>query len=75
VCPALDSLWAVTVAQPGVFGGRRAGGGFAGQVVALVAADRAETIAAAAAVDYRRKTNQQPGWCVAAVASDPVANA
>ena len=70
MCPALDALWAALVAQPGVFGGRRAGGGFAGQVVALVAADRAEAIATAAAADYRRKTNQQPGWCVAAVAFD-----
>ena len=70
VCPALDSLWAVTAAQLGVFGARRAGGGFAGQVVALVAADRAEAIATAAAAEYRRETNQQPGWCVAAVAFD-----
>lgn len=74
VCPALDSLWAATVAQPGVFGSRRAGGGFAGQVVALVAADRAEAIATAAAAEYRRETNQQPGWCVAAVAADPTAD-
>lgn len=75
VCPALDSLWAVTVAQPGVFGGRRAGGGFAGQVVALVAADRAEAIATSAVAEYRRETNRQAGWCVAAVASEPSAEA
>jgi hypothetical protein len=36
----------------------------------LVAADRAEAIATAAAAEYRRETNQQPGWCVATLAFD-----
>ena len=68
-CAAVDTLWSLASAQPGVFGCRRAGGGFAGQVVAIVDAGSAREIVATVSDAYRRDTGRLPGWCVAAPVS------
>ncbi len=57
--PELDVLVQCLV-DAGAYGARLTGGGFGGCVVALVPADRAETIAHDAPADYRDRTGREP---------------
>ncbi len=69
-CPEVDALIASAAGVDGVYGCRRAGGGFSGQVVAVVEACRAHAIVTEIIAAYRSATGRLPNWCVAAVASD-----
>ena len=62
---ALDAFVEAARAQPGCYGARMTGAGFGGCAVALVAADRAEAVAAAAADAYRQRTGNAPATLVA----------
>jgi galactokinase len=59
-CAELDEISALARAQPGTFGARMTGAGFGGCAVALVAADRADVIAAAIAPAYEKKFGVKP---------------
>lgn len=56
----LNIMARLAQAQPGCYGARMTGGGFGGCAVALVAADRAEPIAAAVARAYSEATGLTP---------------
>ncbi|PAP76008.1 galactokinase [Rubrivirga marina] len=62
---ALDAFVEAARAQPGCHGARMTGAGFGGCAVALVDADRADTVAEAAAATYRRQTGHTPATLVA----------
>lgn len=64
--PALDEMSAIARADDGCFGARMTGGGFAGSAVALVAADRADAIAASVAAQWEAIHGVTPDiWTVA----------
>jgi galactokinase len=63
-CPEVDTLVAVAAGLPGVYGCRMTGAGFGGCVVALVAADHAESVMNALARDYRAATGIRTGMFV-----------
>ncbi|MFM1902471.1 MAG: galactokinase 1 [Planctomycetota bacterium] len=69
-CSEVDMLCAAAAGTAGVLGCRRAGGGFAGQVVALVEARRADAIVAEVARGYHTETGRCPAWCVAAALAE-----
>jgi len=57
---ALDAMASCAQAQPGVYGARMTGGGFAGCAVALVEAARAEAVADAVRACYVAATGVEP---------------
>ena len=57
---ALDAMASCAQAQPGVYGARMTGGGFAGCAVALVEAARAEAVADAVRACYVATTGVEP---------------
>lgn len=57
---ALDAMVEIAQAQPGCYGARMTGGGFAGCAVALVQAGAAEDFAAQVETAYRSQTEHQP---------------
>ncbi len=58
--PALNIMVECAQAEPGCFGARMTGGGFAGCAVALVDAERAQAFAASIAVRYQARANLEP---------------
>lgn len=74
-CPEVDMLCAAMAQVTGVYGCRRAGGGFASEVVAVVDAGRAEEILAEAARDYRAAAGRMPAWGLAATVTVPMNDA
>jgi galactokinase len=58
--PALNIMVACAQEEPGCYGARMTGGGFAGCAVALVRADLAETFAANVAARYAARANLTP---------------
>ena len=57
---ALDAMVAIAQAQPGCYGARMTGGGFAGCAVALVDSTAADTFARSVATEYEQITGLQP---------------
>ena len=57
--PALDAMWEAATSQPGCYGARYSGGGEAGVVVALVAAEAVESFIHGAAEQYADRTGTQ----------------
>jgi galactokinase len=67
--PALEATVERLCATPGVHGARLTGAGFGGCVVALVPADRAETITEDATRAYKARTDREPqAWVMQAAA-------
>ncbi|MFZ2358835.1 MAG: galactokinase [Anaerolineae bacterium] len=62
--PALNVMVACAQEEPGCYGARMTGGGFAGCAVALVQADRVTTFAANVAVRYAVRANLVPALYV-----------
>ena len=62
--PALNIMVACAQEEPGCFGARMTGGGFAGCAVALVQADLAQTFAANVAARYQARANLVPALYV-----------
>ncbi len=62
--PALNIMVECAQAEPGCFGARMTGGGFAGCAVALVQASLAETFAANVAARYEARANLTPALYV-----------
>jgi len=58
--PALNSIVTAARHQPGCYGARMTGGGFAGCGVALVKSDVAQNFAAAVATEYQAETGREP---------------
>lgn len=58
--PALNSIVTAARRQPGCYGARMTGGGFAGCGVALVASNQAQIFAEQVAVDYKAETGLTP---------------
>ncbi len=56
----LDTMVSIAQEQPGCFGARMTGGGFAGCAVALVESDMAKSFAASVAGEYAAATGLQP---------------
>ncbi len=63
--PALDAMWTAATAQPGCYGARYSGGGEAGAVVALVAAEHLSAFLVGAAATYERLTGRQGSFFAA----------
>lgn len=57
---ALNQMVEIARQQPGCFGARMTGAGFGGCAVALVAAEAAESLAAAVTTRYQQATGRQP---------------
>lgn len=58
--PALDAMVTIACDTPGCYGARMTGAGFGGCAVALVEEARADTIAEAITLRYRRETGHTP---------------
>jgi galactokinase len=58
--PALDIMVACAQEEPGCYGARMTGGGFAGCAVALVEADQAEQFASSVAIRYQARAKLEP---------------
>jgi galactokinase len=59
-CPELDTMVAIAVKQPGVYGARMTGGGFGGCTINFVAADHAPAFQQHIAADYQAATGLRP---------------
>lgn len=57
--PALDGMWLAATGHPACYGARYSGGGEAGAIVALVAADGVDEFIASASADYRAQTGRE----------------
>jgi galactokinase len=74
-CPEMELLVTAAGALPGVHGCRMTGGGFGGCAVALVAADRADTVMAVLRRSYRDATGIEAEMFVTRAAAGPTASA
>ena len=63
-CPELDTLVALSMAQPGCHGARLTGAGFGGCIVALVDAASVEAFTSTVPPRYRKATGQQAHFLV-----------